>query len=753
MLLPGVAFLELALHAGSQLGSGVVQELVLAAPLALADEGAVELQLSVGGIDEAGRRSLGVYSRPQDLDEHGALPAQEWTRHASGALASHADRSRGETAMLEHHAALAGDSWPPPGSEVVDVEDLYERLAERGLEYGPAFQGLRAAWRRGEELFAEVSLSEEDREQVSGFAAHPALLDAALHTVALASLGDERGERPERDATRLPFSFADVQLRASGASSLRVCLSFSQAGAARLVATDEAGGLVASVESLAMREVSAEQLRAAGGGRSDQLLAIDWIAQPLPEEHAIGGLAILGAEGCPLAESLARAGAPAEAYAGLQALAEAVDGGAPMPGVVLVDCAPGSANSGGRGAEELLDSAHELIHRMLELAQGWLSDERFGDSRLALITSGAVAARAAEDVPGLEQSPLWGLVRSAQAENPGRFALIDVDSDEVSRRALAAALACGESQLAIREGVALVPRLARRSGTTALERGEEVFDSSGTVLITGGTGTLGALLARHLVLEHGVRHLLLASRRGPDAPGALELRAELESLGAEVTLAACDAAERGELVELLGMVAQEHPLSAVIHAAGVIDDGVIGSLTGARLDRVLGAKADAAWHLHELTERLQLRAFVLFSSAAGVLGGPGQGNYAAANAFLDALAAHRRARGLAGTSIAWGLWEEVSELTGALEEIDRSRLARSGMGALSSEQGLELFDAALGAGERVGARGAAGPGGAARPGAGGSAAGGPRRAGAGASAARERAGGLTGGASGRHARG
>ena len=700
-LLPGVVFLDMALHAGGQLGCGVVQELVLEAPLALPDEGAVELQLSVGAPDEAGRRSLAVHSRLQDLADDGALPAPEWTRHASGVLAprADADRSSGRTEMLEQRAALAGAAWPPPGCEVVDVEDLYERLAERGLEYGPVFQGLRAAWRRGDELFAEVSLSDDEREQASGFAAHPALLDAALHTVELASLGDQLDERPERGAMRLPFSFGEVELHASGATSLRVCLSRSQADAARLLATDEAGGPVASIASLVLREVSADQLRAAGGGRGGPLLAIDWIAQTPSEERAVGGLAILGAEGCPLVSSLARAGVPAETYAGLQALAEAVDGGAPVPGVVLVDCAPDSADSGEQGADGLLDAAHALARRVLELAQGWLSDERLKDSRLAVITSGAVAARAPEDVPGLEQSPLWGLVRSAQAENPGRFVLVDVDSDESSWRALAGALACGESQLAIREGAVLVPRLARRSGVTAREHDERAFDPSATVLITGGTGTLGALLARHLVLEHGVRHLLLASRRGSDAPGALELKAELESLGADVTLAACDVSERVELAGLLGMVAREHPLSAVVHAAGVIDDGVIGSLTGERLDRVLGAKADAAWYLHELTEHLQLRAFVLFSSAAGVLGGPGQGNYAAANAFLDALAVHRRARGLAGTSIAWGLWEEVSELTGALEEIDRSRLARSGIGALSSKHGLELFDAALGAAE------------------------------------------------------
>jgi len=228
-----------------------------------------------------------------------------------------------------------------------------------------------------------------------------------------------------------------------------------------------------------------------------------------------------------------------------------------------------------------------------------------------------------------------------------------------------------------------------------------VIDSGGTVLVTGGTGVLGGLVARHLVVGHGVGRLLLVSRRGLGAEGALGLRAELECLGARVEIVACDVSDRGELAGLLESIEGEYPLSAVVHTAGVLDDGVIGSLTPGRLDGVLGPKADAAWYLHELTEHLDLRAFVLFSSVAGTLGSPGQGNYAAANAFLDALAAYRRGRGLAGTSMAWGLWEGASGMTGGLSEADRSRMARSGMGPLSVEQGLELFDAALGGGEAL----------------------------------------------------
>jgi polyketide synthase 12 len=227
------------------------------------------------------------------------------------------------------------------------------------------------------------------------------------------------------------------------------------------------------------------------------------------------------------------------------------------------------------------------------------------------------------------------------------------------------------------------------------------IDTQGTVLVTGGTGTLGALLARHLVTRHGVGHLLLASRRGPDAEGAGELQAELESLGARVRIAACDLSQREALEALLDSIPEEHPLSGVVHTAGVLDDGVIGSLTAQRIGEVLGPKADAAWHLHELTKHMDLPMFVLFSSAAGVFGSPGQGNYAAANAFLDALAAYRRARGLTGSSLAWGLWEQASGMTGGLSEGDRSRMARSGLRVLSSEEGLELFDGALDAGEAL----------------------------------------------------
>ncbi|MCQ4212397.1 type I polyketide synthase, partial [Streptomyces longispororuber] len=213
--------------------------------------------------------------------------------------------------------------------------------------------------------------------------------------------------------------------------------------------------------------------------------------------------------------------------------------------------------------------------------------------------------------------------------------------------------------------------------------------------ITGGTGGLGALLARHLVERHGVRSLVLTSRRGPAAPGAADLRAELSAAGARAEVVACDVTDRASVAEVLAAMPPERPLTAVIHCAGVLDDGVVAALTGDRLDTVLAPKVRGAWHLHELTAHLGLSAFVLFSSVAGVVGTAGQANYAAANAFLDGLAEARGAAGLPARSLCWGLWAERSEMIADIGEEDVARLRRQGVLPLPTRRGLALFDAAI----------------------------------------------------------
>ncbi|AUI58017.1 type I polyketide synthase [Amycolatopsis sp. BJA-103] len=582
VLLPGAALAELAVRAGDEAGRPRLVELTLHAPVVIPESGPIELQVAVSGA-----AAVTVHSR---------IPGEEWELNALGLLA-------------EAEPPAKGFTWPD-GLEPIDLGSFYDDLADRGFAYSPLFQGLRAAWRHGEDRYAEISLPEEAQEDAARFGIHPALFDAALHGMFLGE-GEESGA--------LPFSWSDVSLYATGATTVRARLRFIGPGEVAVDLTDLAGAPVLSVGSLVVRAVTGEQLRA---GEDRSLFRVEHIAAEAPVTTPVP-------------------------WARWDEVTE------PVPPVVVLPVPP------------------EGIHAVLAALQSFLAEPRFSGSRLVVVTG-----------PGLDDAAAAGLVRSAQAENPGRFVILDGEVSDVD-----IALATGEPRVRVRDGRAEVPRLVRAEPGPKPD-----WESAGTVLITGGTGGVGAKLAERLVTGHGVERLVLTSRRGLAAPGARELADRLGELGAEVRVEACDVADRDAVAALLDGIPG---LSGIVHAAGVLDDGVVTALTAERLDRVLGPKADGARHLHELTIDRPLTEFVLVSSVSGVLGGPGQGNYAAANAYLDALAEQRHADGLPARSLAYGMWA-AEGMGGVLDEALIDRMRRDGFGALSPEEGAVLFDLAPG---------------------------------------------------------
>jgi polyketide synthase 12 len=966
VLFPGAGFVELAIRAGDEVGCGVVEELNLAAPLVLPAGGSVAVQVVVAGAGEEGDRAVSVFSR--------AEAGSGWSLHAEGTL---------RPGSADPSADLS--AWPPVGAVPVDIGDGYERLAERGYGYGPAFRGLTSMWRRGDEIFAEVTLPSDAGVSAAGFGVHPVMLDAALHAVILASDGGELAE----GSMMVPFSWQQVSLHAAGAAGVRARIvpvgdPPRAGGTPTAVSIELADGLglpVLSVGSMVARPVTDQQLLAAvSNSGPDRLFDVVWSAQPSssvpPVSVSVWGAPELDNEG--------------------------------QPSAVVFESVP--------LADDVLAGVYAATRAVLPVLQSWLARE--GAGTLVVATRGAMTLPG-EDITDLAGAAVWGLVRSAQTEHPGRIVLVDSDGP-LDGEAVAAVLAAGEPQVLLRGakvylarvhgsravGGLLVPpgdgpwrlgmssrgtfenlrleripdadaplgpgqvrvalsaiaanfrdvmialglypdpdavmgieasgvvietaspdgrfgigdrvmglfpdgtgtiattdqrllvklpagwshtaaatgtvvfatayyaltdlaaakpgqrvlvhaaaggvgmaavQLARYLGlevfatasrgkwdtlrsmgfdddhisdsrslefedkfravtagrgmdvvldslagefvdaslrlvapggiflemgkTDIREPGEvaeehhgvryRAFDlfeagperiqqmldelaalfgddvlrplpvtrfdirrapaalrylsqarhvgkvvmtlpfgpgsglAAGTVLITGGTGMAGSALARHMVSRHGARNVVLVSRRGLDAPGAAELVTELGATGAQVQVVACDVADREALAKVIADIPVQRPLSGVIHAAGMLDDAVISSLTPERVDAVLRAKVDGAWNLHELTRDLDVSAFVLFSSMAGLAGASGQANYAAANSFLDGLAVHRRAYGLPAMSLGWGLWDQASAMTGALGAADRARFGRDGIVAMSSDQALELMDTAL----------------------------------------------------------
>ncbi|MFG2848996.1 polyketide synthase dehydratase domain-containing protein, partial [Kitasatospora sp. NPDC048296] len=439
VLVPGTAIAEMALYAGGRLGCERLEELTLQAPLTLPEQGgAVRVQVSVGAAGADGRRAVTVESR-----DGGTVVVL-----AKGTLAAAVGRPA---------AVLA--AFPPEGAEPVDTSELYDRLEAAGLEYGPAFRGLTAAWRHGEDVYAEAVLPELPGQ--GGFALHPALLDAALHPMAFAE------DTPDGEV-RLPAGWSDVVLHATDARTIRVRLAPTGPGTIGLTLVDVEGRPVAE-GVLTVHATRPERLVAQAAKSRDSLYQVDWTALSTPPAAADPE------DPTPVVTVV-----DAAALAGL-APAPTVFAHCPMP------------TDG-----ELPEQIGTVLEWTLDLAQAWLLDERFADARLVFVTENA----AGEQPANLVQAGVWGMVRSALAENPDRFALLDLDGTPESAAALPAAPVDVEPQLAVRDGALVAPRLVRAvaAPTTAVE--EPVFTPDDYVLITGATGELGKLIARHLVTTH-----------------------------------------------------------------------------------------------------------------------------------------------------------------------------------------------------------------------------------------------------------
>ncbi len=666
-ILPGTGFLAVALHAALRTGAGPVEELVVHAPLVVRERSDTQLQVVVDAPDGTGRRALRVLSRGGDIAGN-----DTWTRHAEGTLAPPAE--------LPPAGSASGTGWnveADPDAPPIEITTAYAELTRRGYDYGPAFRGLRTVRGSGGEVFADIVLDEAAGYGDPVFDLHPALLDAAIQA-ALVGLFETA------DETLVPFAWSGVTVHTVVPPAVRARIRKTGADSVAMMLTDREGNLVASIDSLVLRPAPDASLTPSTDQGEAALFQLSWLPKEVGAHPGTDNWAMVGEDPHNLGAEVVGESSPLDRYADLSALRAA---GAPTPTTVITVLPPtGDTDFGG-------------VRRVLRLVQDWLADETMADALLVVVTTGAVDTGGTGRVD-LDNAPVWGLLRAAQSEHPDRIVLVDVAPGGAGARRLAAAVATGEPQLALSAEGVRVPRITRpHVDSGSRHAAEKPMPERGTVLLTGAFGRLGRLLARHLATEHGVTSMLLVSRSGPVTPEARDLVDELTALGLHVRAEACDVADRADLAALLRGLPADRPLTAVVHAAGVLDDGVFTELSPQRLDAVMGPKAVAARNLHELTVDMPLSAFVLYSSISGLIGAAGQANYAAANTYLDALAHHRAQHGLPATSLAWGMWDQRGGMAAGLRAGDLNRMARSGVATLSEAEGLALFDAAVGRSE------------------------------------------------------
>ncbi|SCF22826.1 polyketide synthase 12, partial [Micromonospora haikouensis] len=500
VVMPGTALVELVVRAGDEVGASRVRELTIAAPLTLPASEAVRVQVRVGAADDSGAREVTVHTQPDDE------PDAEWIRHAEGVL---------EPAAAEEPTVGA---WPPAGATEAELAGWYPAFAEHGLAYGPVFQGLRRVWTNPDgDVYAEVALPDEAAADATGFGVHPALLDAALHPIGLLDAGTGTGPR-------VPFAFTGVQVHAAGARALRVRLSRAGSGV-RLVAVDESGSPVVSVDSLVLREMGTVSTPSAA---DRSLFEVTWQPQDVAPAADGSGWVALGDAGLP---------DDVPAYADVPALVAAVEVGQPAPAFVLLPVAAAGTSVPG--------AVRDVVADVLGVVQGWLAADVLADSRLVVVTRGAVVVRDEDGVVDLAGAAVWGLLRSAQSEHPDRIVLADLDGPlDVEAVALLAAVAADPAptggQLAVREGAVRVPRLTRLTGDELTPPASGLWHlaavAPGTIdgvdLVAAPAAKLGAGQVRIAVRATGVnfRDVLIALGMYPDAA------ARMGSEGAGVVL-------------------------------------------------------------------------------------------------------------------------------------------------------------------------------------------------------------------------